>query len=153
MQSDKTTGIADLGDLGLADLRQAWRERLGEIPPRVTSAEMLRRWLGWELQARAQGGFDTATRRLLRELGRPINKASVQPSAKASEDGSVGLSLPPGTVLLRVHAGTNHRVVVLEKGFTWNGQTFSSLSEVAFRITGTRWSGPRFFGLKQKRIP
>ena len=147
------SGIANLSDLGLEDLRQAWRDRLGDPPPRVSSAELLRRWLGWELQARAQGGFDAATRRHLRELSRPFDKTSAQPNDRAPANEIVGRSLPPGTVLQREHAGTTHRVTVLEKGFAWNGQTFSSLSEVAFRITGTRWSGPRFFGLKQKHVP
>ena len=86
-------------------------------------------------------------------LFRSVDKSSAQRSAKALEDEATSRSLPPGTVLQREHAGTTHRVMVLEKGFTWNGQTFSSLSEVAFHMTGTRWSGPRFFGLKQKRVP
>ena len=152
MRAEMTAGIASLGDLGLEDLRQVWRERLGGNPPMASSAELMRRWLGWELQAREQGGFDTATRRRMRELGRPFDKGA-QLSTRALVDAPTGRSLPPGTVLQREHAGTNHRVMVLEKGFAWNGQTFSSLSEVAFRITGTRWSGPRFFGLKQKRVP
>jgi Protein of unknown function (DUF2924) len=153
MRSKMNTEIADLGDLGLDDLRQAWRKRLGGTPPVVSSAELLRRCLGWEIQARAQGGLDSDTRRRLRELGRTFDKASVPPSARASNDQATGRGLPPGTRLQREHAGTTHRVMVLEKGFAWNGQIFSSLSEVAYRITGTRWSGPRFFGLKQMRVP
>jgi len=152
VQFDTTAGIADLGDFGLEDLRQVWRERLGGTPPVVSSAELMRRWLGWELQARTHAGFDTATRRRLRELSRPFDKASTRLSTRPPDIAPAGRSLPPGAVLQREHAGKTHRVMVLEKGFAWNGQTFSSLSDVAFRITGTRWSGPRFFGLKQKRV-
>lgn len=60
------------------------------------------------------------------------------------------MALKPGTVLTREWAGVNHRVMVLEEGFAWAGQSYRSLSEIATRISGTRWSGPRFFGLKQR---
>jgi Protein of unknown function (DUF2924) len=60
------------------------------------------------------------------------------------------ISVKPGTVLTRERAGTTHKVLVLEQGFRWNGQTWASLSEIATKITGTRWSGPRFFGLKRR---
>jgi hypothetical protein len=57
-------------------------------------------------------------------------------------------ALAPGTVIGREHGGTMHHVMVLTDGFAWNGQTYRSLSEVAFAITGTKWNGPRFFGIK-----
>ena len=57
----------------------------------------------------------------------------------------------PGSMLTREWNGVTHRVIVLEEGFTWNGKKYDSLSDIAFRITGTRWSGPRFFGLRQQR--
>jgi hypothetical protein len=55
-------------------------------------------------------------------------------------------------MLMREHDGVPHRVMALEKGFTWNGKTYASLSQVAFAITGTRWNGHRFFGLRDKRV-
>jgi hypothetical protein len=58
--------------------------------------------------------------------------------------------MKPGTVLTREWAGVTHRMMVLEVGFAWAGQSYRSLTEIATRITGTRWSGPRFFGLKQR---
>ena len=61
--------------------------------------------------------------------------------------------LTPGTVLVREWDRQTHRVMVLADGFAWNGQTYDSLSKVAFAITGTRWSGPRFFGLRDKQTP
>ncbi len=143
---DGTLGaeIARLNDLGLAELRHIWKERLGTPPPAVISTELTRRWLSWELQAQAKGGFDTTTRRRLRQLCKAFR---THPLSKPLLDTSPS----PGTTLTREWNGVTHRVMVLEEGFAWNGRKHASLSEVASRITGTRWSGPRFFGLRQLR--
>lgn len=135
--------IACLNDLGLAELRCVWKERIGK-PPTLTSADLMRRWLSWELQARARGGFDAMTRRRLRQLSK-AHRTDV-PSTTLFYAGP-----GPGTMLTREWNGVTHRVMVLEEGFAWNGQKHASLSEIAYRITGTRWSGPRFFGLRQQR--
>lgn len=135
--------IAELSDLNLAELRGLWAKQLGK-PRQIVSTELTRRWLAWELQAAVRGGLDAGTRRRLRQLAEALRSnttAHVVPDA----------SVKPGTVLTREWAGTTHRVLVLEDGFNWNGQVWSSLSEIAFRITGTRWSGPRFFGLKRRK--
>jgi hypothetical protein len=137
--------IAHLNDLGLGELRLMWKERLG-TPPAVISTELTRRWLSWELQAQARGGFDATTRRRLRQLCKAVR---IQPPAKTLLDTSPS----PGTILTREWQGVTHRVIVLEQGFAWNSQKHASLSEIAFRITGTRWSGPRFFGLRPQRKP
>src|SRR5262249_17411493 len=134
--------IAQLSNLSLAELRKVWAERLGRAP-QFTSTELTRRWLAWELQAARRGGLDTATRRRLRQ---PAGSVRANPVATATPH----VSVKPGTVLTREWAGTIHKVVVLDGGFSWNGQTWTSLSEIATRITGTRWSGPRFFGLRRK---
>jgi Protein of unknown function (DUF2924) len=136
-----TAEIAQLGDLGLGALRDLWRQRLGS-PPRFASTELTRLWLAWELQARARGGYDPATRRRLKQLRKSSNAHTAPTSA------AVG-ALKPGSMLTREWGGVTHRVMVLEEGFAWAGQTYGSLSEIATRISGTRWSGPRFFGLKQ----
>ena len=137
--------IARLGDLDLGQLREVWRQRLGK-PPKIASTELTRRWLSWELQARVRGGTDPTTRAHLKRLGKveTAGRALAKPSCSA---------LKPGTVLTREWNDATHRVMVLEEGFNWNGQRFDSLSEVAQRITGTRWSGPRFFGLRQRSKP
>jgi hypothetical protein len=135
--------IARLSSLSLAELRKVWLERLG-TPPQLASTELTRRWLAWELQAAKRGGIDAATRRHLRQLASSL-------STSTTSDARSGARAKPGTVLTREWAGTTHRVVVLEGGFSWNGQTWASLSEIASRITGTRWSGPRFFGLRRRR--
>jgi hypothetical protein len=136
-----TAEIVQLDGLGLGALRGLWRQRLGS-PPRFASTELTRLWLAWELQARARGGFDPATRRRLSQLSKS-SKSDPAPTSTA-----LG-ALKPGSVLTREWGGVTHRVMVLEKGFAWAGQTHGSLSEIATRISGTRWSGPRFFGLKR----
>ena len=134
--------IAQLGGLGLGALRELWRERLGS-PPSFASTELTRLWLAWELQAKARGGYDLATRRRLKQLSKS-SKVDATPTSAA-----LG-ALKPGTVLTREWGGVTHRVMVLEEGFAWAGQNYRSLSEIATRISGARWSGPRFFGLKQR---
>ena len=135
--------IARLNDLGLAELRRVWKERLG-MPPALASTGLTRRWLSWELQAEARGGFDATTRRRLRQLGKAFR---ADPSSPTLSD----IELRPGSVLTREWNGVTHRVMVLEDGLAWNGQKCDSLSEIAGCITGTRWSGPRFFGLRRQR--
>ena len=134
--------IARLGDLDLGQLREVWRQRLGK-PPKIASTELTRRWLSWELQARVRGSIDPTTRARLKQLSK-ADRAGPAPAIPSCA------ALRPGTVLTREWNDATHRVMVLEEGFTWNGQQFASLSEVALRITGTRWSGPRFFGLRQR---
>jgi hypothetical protein len=134
--------IANMSDLSLPELRKLLSDRLGR-PPQQASTELTRRWLAWELQAAKQGGLDAATRRHLRQLARSL---ATGPGSSAASGGGV----KPGTVLSREWAGAAHKVVVLEAGFSWNGQTWRSLSEIASKITGTRWSGPRFFGLHRR---
>src|SRR5471032_2716177 len=137
-----TAEIAHLDGLGLGTLRDFWRERLG-APPHFASTELTRLWLAWELQAKVRGGYDLATRRRLKQLSKS-SKVDATPTSAA-----LG-ALKPGTVLTREWGGVTHRVMVLEEGFAWAGQKYGSLSEIATRISGTRWSGPRFFGLKQR---
>ncbi|MEI6202319.1 MAG: DUF2924 domain-containing protein [Enhydrobacter sp.] len=134
--------IVQLDGLGLAGLRDLWRVRLGS-PPRFASTELTRLWLAWELQAKVRGGYDLATRRRLKQLCKS-SKADATPTSAAPG------APKPGTVLTREWGGVTHRVMVLEEGFAWGGQNYRSLSEIATRISGTRWSGPRFFGLKQR---
>ena len=135
--------FAQLRNLGLAELRAYWAERLGK-PRQLASTELTRRWLVWELQAAMRGGLDFNTRRRLRQL-------AVALKSDTSSSPLSDINVKPGTVLSREWAGTIHRVMVLETGFGWNGETWKSLSEIATKITGTRWSGPRFFGLKRRR--
>lgn len=127
--------IAQLGLLDLEGLRSFWRVRFG-APPSNRSPELLRYMIAWRLQAAAQGGLDRATSRQLERTG-PI----------AVEGSQLGV----GAIIAREWQGRRHDVIVVEGGFQWNGRTFRSLSAVAKAITGTKWNGPKFFGLREDR--
>jgi hypothetical protein len=121
-----------LGMLDLEGLRTLWRERYG-APPANRSPALLRYMLAWRLQVAAHGGVDRATARALARTG-PV----------AAEGSELGV----GALLARDWQGRRHDVVVAEDGFRWNGRLFRSLSAVARAITGTKWNGPKFFGLR-----
>ena len=135
--------IARLGDLGLHELRQVWRQRLG-LPPKHLSAELTRRRLAYELQVKVYGGLKPETRRRLKQFYKAFK-------ADPHHTPSSNLGLKPGLLLTREWNGTEHRVTVLEKGFEYRDKKYGSLSQVARRITGSRCSGPAFFGLKRRR--
>lgn len=127
--------LAELDVMSSDELRRAWQRLTGEPPPRV-SPNILRHALAWEHQARALGGLPRGVQQRLAQLG-----------ARKARTSAAG----PGTRLVREWQGTVHVVTVGEdKVVHWNGGGYRSLSEVARAITGTRWSGPAFFGLKKK---
>lgn len=126
----------------LSEMRDLWRDRLGEEPPPLRSREIFRRMLAYHLQAAAHGGLSAAARRKLADMeARRI--APPKPTAPA-------IRLRPGAKLIRDWKGVPHEVWVTDAGFVHQGQTYKSLSEVARAITGTRWNGPLFFGLRDK---
>jgi hypothetical protein len=140
--SEIETEIAPLRDLDLAGLRARWRTSFGRQAPAHLPRHLLLRLLAYRIQADVLGDLDAATARVLNRLaGR--GSGDTRPIAN-----DVGLR--PGTLLVREWDGASHRVMVLDEGFAWNGGSYKSLSEVARAITGTRWNGPRFFGLREK---
>jgi hypothetical protein len=130
-----------LRGLSREELKRAWQGLYGSTCPAHMSRILLLRALAYRMQEQALGGLDPATRRRLDRAtadlaaGRPL--AAPAPKIK------------PGTRLLREWQGVVHEVIVLERGVEYRDQTWPSLSAVAREITGTRWSGPRFFGLKE----
>ena len=119
-----------------AELKDRWAKLTGRPAPKV-SAALLHLALAWELQAREQGGLSRRTQQQLEQVARGRTRT------RASE---------PGMRLVRAWNGRTHVVTIGEDGvICWNDRQWRSLSEVAREITGTRWSGPAFFGLKQKR--
>ena len=148
--------IARLGDLDLDALRRRWRKLFRASAPPHLPRSLLLRIIAYRIQANAYGDLDRATLRFLDKIAREreTRRASGdQPARKAVPTIPERRSLKPGTALVREHAGSTHRVVVVEDGFAWNGATYRSLSEVARAITGTIWNGPRFFGLRDRPQP
>jgi hypothetical protein len=104
--------------------------------------------IAYRVQADRFGDLDHATRQVLdRTVGKEAGSAM---SARLASLDQKRKELTPGTVLVREWDRQSQRVMVLADGFAWNGQTYDSLSKVAFAITGTKWNGPRFFGLRDK---
>ncbi len=124
--------VRALARLDLKGLREAWRQRYG-TPPRLRSADLLARMLAWRIQAEAFGGLDVETRALLTRKSLP----------------TVTPSLTSGMRLEREWRGVKEVVEIVPGGFRWRDQTFASLSKVAQAITGVKWNGPRFFGLRE----
>lgn len=139
-----TRDIASLTDASSADLKQRWRTLYATDPPPRMSRDMLIRAVAYRIQEVALGGLKPSTRRLLA-------KVAADASARRPVQVAPQPDLKPGTVLLREWNGTQHQVIVRNNGITFRGKQYKSLSQVAHRITGTKWSGPRFFGLKQSR--
>ena len=122
------------------ELRRRWRAIYGRPPPLRSRPEFLRRALAYEAQARLLGGLPEATCKRLRRLAE--GKGDLGHTARAAP------RLKPGTRLIREWQGKAHHVTVLDEGFEYQGERYASLSVIARHITGTRWSGPLFFGLR-----
>src|SRR5271163_2996033 len=131
--------LARIGRMNIDELRGRWRETAASDPPAAFSKELLARAICYRLQELAFGGLSASTDRLLRSL--------VEPGAEPPRRVKVG------SVLIREHQGVVHQVLVVPDGFCWQGTTYDSLSTIAKTITGTSWNGPRFFGLRSKKIP
>ena len=137
--------IAHLRGLDLDGLRARWRSLTGRAAPAHVPRTLLLQVLAYRVQAAALGDLDPVTARLLDQI------ASAGSSARAEVPVPDRIGIRPGTVLIREWDGRAERVTVLADGFAWNGTTYQSLSQVARAITGTRWNGPRFFGLRDKK--
>ena len=126
----------------IGELRKRYRELFKAEPPKAFGPDLLRRSIAHRIQERAYGGLSREHQRLLDQLVR---------AARAKPNGRLELPqrIKPGSELVRVWNRRAHRVVVLTEGFAHEGKTYKSLSEVAFAITGTKWNGPRFFGLRR----
>ena len=140
------TEIARLRGLDVEKLRARWHTAFRRRAPPHLPHHLLFRILAYRLQADRLGELDADGRRLLDRIG---PGASDETDRLTADLNRTRTELKPGTLLTREWDGHPQRVIVLADGFSWNGKTYPSLSKVAFAITGTRWSGPRFFGLDQ----
>jgi hypothetical protein len=141
--------VAQLRDLRLAALRVRWKLAFRREAPDHLQRHLLFSMLAYRLQAEVLGDLGAETERYLERMDRASTSAAAAPLTQAFEQQQ--RKLAPGTVLTREWNGQHHRVMVLEDGLAWEGRTYRSLSEIAKAITGTKWNGPRFFGLREKK--
>jgi hypothetical protein len=140
--------ISSFFDLDVNGLCLQWRNHLSGSPPAHLPRWLLLRILAYRLQAAALGGLDKETLRVLRQpKGQGLESSGARPFKTRIPTTRDGAGLTKGTLLVREWNGKLERVMVLEKGFAWNGQTYGSLSQIAKAMTGTSWNGHRFFSL------
>ena len=134
-EADVEREVAALGDLPRKALAERWASTYVAPPAADVSPALMRKALAWEIQAKAFGGHSAKTLRALKAVakGRTVPKTT-----------------SAGTRLVREWNGATYEVEVLESGYRWRGETWTSLSAIAQAITGTKWSGPRFFGLAKR---
>ena len=138
--------IAALAKASLPELKAQWRDLFGTEPPGINRAYLERR-IAYRLQELAYGGLSDANQARLAALARTADKGSSARTRTRAQDRPIA-----GTKLLRVWQGVEHSVTVLQTGYDYQGRSFASLSAVARHITGSRWNGPAFFGLRDQRL-
>ncbi|MEQ8440548.1 MAG: DUF2924 domain-containing protein [Alphaproteobacteria bacterium] len=134
--------LAALPELSPDELKRRWEELYGRPPSPKTRRALMIRAIAYRMQERALGGLSTSARKRLAQIAEDIRQGRAPDMATTS--------IKPGTRLLREWQGVTYEVIVLEKGVQFQGTAWASLSAVAREITGTRWSGPLFFGLKER---
>jgi hypothetical protein len=133
--------VDQVRSLGIDALRRRWRAMFDAVPPKGLTKDIIARMIAYRIQEDAFGGLDKETARLLDRL------------AQGEKPSELNRRLKAGTVLVREYLGERHTVTVVPDGFLWADKTYASLSVIAQAITGTKWNGPRFFGLRMARDP
>lgn len=139
-----STDIDGLADLDADVLRRRWTELYGMAPAPRVSRDVLIRGVAFRLQEEVHGGLSKSCSRQLQRLARDLRE-------KGSIPTSSDQAFKPGTKLIREWKGKVHEVIIVGDGYLWAGKHHRSLSQIARSITGTRWSGPRFFGLEAEK--
>jgi hypothetical protein len=140
------TDINSLDRQSINALRVSWARRFNYPAPPIRSPDTLRRLFAWKVQAESLGDLDAETVKLLK-------RAQMRLKTGKLLGASAGPQLRAGMILVREWRGMMHRVLVLDNEFEHDGKRYRTLSEVARKIAGTRWSGPRFFGLTSDTKP
>lgn len=140
--------IARLRALDVEKLQTRWQTIFRRQPPASLPRHLLFAMTAYHLQADVFGDLDAETLRLLNKVDVAPSKTEITSLTRILAQRQRELS--PGTILVREWNGQTHRVMVVEQGFAWQGATYDSLSKIAQAITGTKWNGPRFFGLRDK---
>jgi hypothetical protein len=150
--------IAALSELSREDLARRWQEAYEVAPPKSLRHDLLVRSAAWHVQAKRLGGLSPATRRALKaamtDVERAITARRQGPTAAGESASGMGKTAgpvrkqpAPGARLIREWNGKRHVIAVIEDGFVFEARVYNSLTAIAHQITGTHWSGPRFFGL------
>lgn len=137
--------IEALGRMSPPELRALWRDTFKQTAPEL-SPDLMSRAIAYRWQERQHGGLPTSTAREIARLTRVLMRTGTLGSAGE-------LSLKLGTRLVREWNGRTLNVLVTDDGFELEGRKYGSLTQIAHDVTGTRWSGPRFFGLKKRKAP
>jgi hypothetical protein len=132
-----------LATMPIVQLRARYREVFRGLPPKAFGPDLLRRSIAHRIQEKAYGGLSHQAQRLLDQM---VKAYAAKPNGKIV----LPRRIKPGSVLVREWKGKSHRVTVSAEGFVYDDKTYTNLSEIAVLITGTRWNGPRFFGLRTK---
>jgi len=140
-KSDLSVHLHALAGMEATDLCGEWRRLYRCHPPQRIRRDLLELAVAWKLQEAVLGGLSSSSKRRIAELVGTIETKGDLAKARA-------VTPRPGVRLVREWRGETHDVLVLEDGFQWRDRTWRSLSQIAREITGTRWSGPRFFGLE-----
>ena len=136
--------IADLNALTRAELGERFKQLFGRPMPKGMSRPLLLRIVAYRIQEDDMGGPNRALKRRLAKLAKELDtKGTVTPAPTTQ--------IKPGTRFLREWQGETHSVMATEAGFKYRDKPYGSLSAIAREITGTRWSGPAFFGLKDRK--
>lgn len=146
--------LAKLKKMSVGELAEKYREVFGE-PTRTRNKEYLRKRIAWRIQERVEGGLSSRALERIEQLAPEAPVRWRQPASRAADPAAAGIPItkaardprlpPAGTVLMRVHAGVEHRVTILADGFEYQGEQHRSLSKIARLITGTPWNGFLFF--------
>jgi hypothetical protein len=134
--------LVGLASVDAPALKALWRSLFKSVPPNVGRKEFFVRILAYEIQRRANGDLSKSSVKALRNL--EAGGRSVETSGPSDPH------LRAGTRLVREWGGATHEVMIMERGYAYRGRSYASLSEIARNITGARWSGPRFFGLRSQ---
>ncbi len=141
--ASRSADLVRLAAAQIVSLRDQYQLLFAKEPPSAFGPDLLRRTIAHRLQEKEQGGLPRTAQRTLDQL---VEEFIRQPKAALT----VPRRIKPGSELVRTWKGAAYRVRVSPDGFTYDGRTYASLSEIASLITGTRWNGPRFFGLRDQ---
>lgn len=126
----------------VSELKTLWRSVFNQDPPFRARQDFMQGHIAWALQAKEHGGLKRKTSNQLKQLMDELRKGEELKPEKT-------LTIKPGTKLIRQYQGKRHEVIVVEDGFRYEGESYNSLSSIAREITGTRWNGRVFFGVKK----